>query len=137
MAARNALILAGSLWETARFFIVLSILAQFFSAAGGAGPGIIAWLLLGGSGNLLVVAGGVMLSLFPEKYGGLIGFLRLGKVLSVFSFLLLVASGAVGLSARIELLRLGPLSQGAALFAIFFLDLAFLAVLVAWRPEKQ
>ncbi len=54
MAVRHAFILVGSLWETARFFIVLSLLAQVFSATGNGGPGVIPWLLLGGSGNLLV-----------------------------------------------------------------------------------
>ncbi len=79
-----------------------------------------------------------MLSLFPDKYGELIGLLRLGKVFSVFSFLLLVASGNIGTSASIDMLRLGPLSirQGAALFAIFFLDLLFLAALIMWRRGK-
>lgn len=138
MAARHAFILAGSLWETARFFIILSLLAQLFYAAGSGGPAIIPWLLLGGSGNLLIAAGGTMLSLFPEKYGELIGFLRLGKVLSVFSFLLLVTSGATGISTAIELIRLGPFSirQGTVLLAALFLDLLFLAVLIAWRQEK-
>jgi hypothetical protein len=138
MAARHALLLAGSLWEATRFFIVLSLLAQLYFAAGAAGPGIVPWLLIGGSGNVLVAVGGVMLSLFPLKYAELIGFLRLGKVLSVFSFLLLGASGAVGLSAREATFSLGPLSltQGSVLFVIFVLDLMFLAVLLAWRPEK-
>jgi len=139
MAVRHAFILAGSLWETARFFIVLSLLAQIFSATGNSGPGIISWLLLGGSGNLLVAVGGILLSLFPDKYGELIGLLRLGKVLSVFSFLLLVGTGSLGLSLQIEVLRVGPfsLTQGAALLGICFLDLLFLAALVAWRREKR
>jgi hypothetical protein len=139
MAVRHAFIMAGSLWEIARFFIVLSLLAQIYYAADNAGPGIIPWLLLGGSGNLLVAVGGIMLSLFPKKYGELIGFLRLGKVLCVFSFLLLFVSGALAASARLEMLRLGSvsLSQGALLFVIFLFDLLFLAALIVWRREKR
>ncbi|MGO9413363.1 MAG: hypothetical protein ACLQCB_21765 [Spirochaetia bacterium] len=138
MAARHAFLLAGSLWEAVRFFVVLSLLAQVFSAAGGASIGIIPWLLLGGTGNLLVPVGGIMLSLFPLKYGEMIRFLRLGKVLSVFSFVLLAASGALGISMRGEALRIGPvgLTQGAVLFAVFVLDIAFLVILIAWRREK-
>jgi hypothetical protein len=138
MAARNAFVLAGSIWEAVRFFVVLSLLAQIFSAAAGVGPGIIPWLLLGGSGNLLVAVGGIMLSLFPDKYGEMIGFLRLGKVLSVFSFLLLAISGSVGISARTVLMHVGPLSfnQAAVLFAVFAFDLAFLVALVSWHREK-
>jgi hypothetical protein len=138
MAARHASLLAGSLWEAIRFFVVLSLLAQVFSAASGAGPWIIPWLLLGGSGNLLVSVGGLMLSLFPQKYGELIGFLRLGKLLSVFSFFLLAVSGALGISTRAVALRIGSVSltQGAVLFAVFVLDVAFLVILIAWRKEK-
>ncbi len=138
MAVRHAFILAGSLWETARFFIVISLLAQLFSSAGEGGPWTVPWLLLGGTGNLLLAAGGFMLSLFPEKYGNLIGFLRLGKALSVFAFFLLLLSGAVGVSSQVEILRLGPLSlnEGTVLLGIFILDLLFFAALLAWRREK-
>lgn len=137
MTARRALVLAGSLWEATRFFIVISLLALLFRTAGEGGAWIIPWLLLGGSGNLLVAVGGFMISLYPRKYAELIGFLRLGKVLAVFSFILLILSGAVGMSATIELVRLGGygLEQGTVLFAIFVLDLLFLAALVAWKRE--
>ncbi len=136
MPVRHALILAGSLWETVRFFLVISLLAQVF---GDAVQGTVPWLLLAGSSNLLLAVGGFMLSLFPGKYGELIGFLRLGKVLSVFSFVLLIASGAIEVSARIELLRLGPfnVNEGAVLFAVFVLDLLFLVALIMWRREKD
>jgi hypothetical protein len=139
MAPRNAFVLAGSFWEAVRFFVVLSLLAQIFAAGAGYVRGIIPWLLLGGSGNLLVAVGGIMLSLFPDKYGELIGFLRLGKVLSVFSFLLLALSGSLGMSVRAELLRVGPvgLSQAAVLFAVFALDLVYLVALVSWHREKR
>ena len=137
MAIRNAFVLAGSLWEAVRFFVVLSLLAHVFASAGYI-AGIVPWLLLGGTGNLLVSAGGIMLSLFPVRYEGLIGLLRLGKILSVFSFLLLALSGSIGLSARAEALRIGPVSltQPAVLFLVFVFDLAFLVALVSWRREK-
>jgi len=138
MAARHALLLAGSLWEAIRFFVVLSLLAQLYYAAGAASPQIVPWLLIGGSGNILMAAGGIMISLFPIRYAELIGFLRLGKVLSLFSFLLLGASGAIGFSASEVALRLGPLTlnKGSVLLGILFFDLAFLAVLLAWRVGK-
>ncbi|HVO39925.1 MAG TPA: hypothetical protein VMV03_12925 [Spirochaetia bacterium] len=139
MTARRAFVLAGSLWETTRFFIVISLLVLLFRSAGEGGAWIIPWLLLGGTGNLLVAVGGIMLSLYPQTYGQLIGFLRLGKILSIFSFLLLILSGAVGMSAAVELVKIGAygVDQGAVLFAIFILDLLFLAALVAWRKEPQ
>jgi len=63
-----------------RFFLVISLIAHVLHAAGGAGPWVVPWLLLGGSGNLLVAVGGIMLALFPEKHEGLVGILRLGKI---------------------------------------------------------
>ncbi len=135
MPVRHALVLAGSLWEIVRFFLVITLLAQVL---GSTGQGAVPWLLLAGSGNLLVAAGGIMLSLFPGRYGELIGFLRLGKVLAVFSFVLLIVSGAVEASTRIGLLRLGPfiVNRGVVLFAVLVLDLLFLVVLIAWRRER-
>jgi len=137
MTARRTLVMAGSLWEAARFFIVISLLALLFRSAGEGGAWIIPWLLFGGTGNMLVAVGGIMISLYPVKYGALIGFLRLGKILAVFSFLLLLLTGAVGMSATIELVKVGMygVDQGTVLFAIFVLDFLFLAALVAWRPE--
>jgi len=134
MALRHAFVLAGSLWEAVRFFIVISLLALVFRSSLSSIP----WLLLGGSGNLLVAVGGVMLSLFPGTYAELIGLLRLGKVLSVFSFVLLVVSGAIGISAHIELLHLGPLSlnEVTVLLLVFLLDVLFLIALIAWRRDK-
>jgi len=138
MAARHVFVLAGSLWETARFFIVISLLARLFRSAGVGVQWAVPWLLVGGSGNLLMAAGGFMLSLFPDRHKDLIGFLRLGKVLSLFSFVLLLLSGAARLSIAAEVVRLGAVSltTGAVLFAIFVLDLLSLAALIAWRAEK-
>ena len=135
MVARRVFILAGSLWEIVRFFLVLSILVLLFRGAGGQGSWIVPWLLLGGTGNLLVAVGGIMLSLFPGRYDGLMGLLRLGKALGVFSFLLLLVSGAIGMTPNIVLLRIDPVvvTEGTALVAIVLLDLLFLAALLSYR----
>ena len=138
MNARRALLLAGSLWEIVRFFLLISLLAFVLRALGGAGGWVLPWLLLGGSGNLLVAAGGIMLSLYPDRNGGLIMLLRVGKIFAVFSFLLLVLSGAMRMAARIQVFTVGGLafSQGVLLLGIFVLDLLFLAVLLAWRAPE-
>jgi len=135
MTARRVFILAGSLWEIVRFFLVLSILVLLFRGAGGQGSWIVPWLLLGGTGNLLVAVGGIMLALFPVRYEGVMSLLRLGKALGIFSFLLLLVSGAVGMTPNIVLLRIDPLAvtEGAALVAIVLLDLLFLAALLLYR----
>jgi hypothetical protein len=107
-------------------------------ALSGTGGWVLPWLLLGGSGNLLIAVGGIMLSLFPERNGGLIALLRVGKILAVFSFILLVLSGAVRMAAGIQLFTVGgiPFSQGVLLLVLFALDLLFLAVLLAWRAPE-
>jgi hypothetical protein len=138
MNARRVLLLAGSLWEIVRFFLLISLLAFVLRSLGGVGGWVLPWLLLGGSGNLLVAAGGIMLSLYPDRNGGLIMLLRVGKILAIFSYLLLVLSGAMRMAARIQVFAVGGLvfTQGVLLLAIFLLDLLFLAVLLAWRTPQ-
>jgi hypothetical protein len=130
---------AGSLWEGARFFLVLLLLALLLEEAGGAGPWVLPWLVFAGSGNLLVAAGGIMLAAFPDRYAGLIGLLRLGKAISVFSFLLLLLSGALGPVVGREVLAVGLLviSLGPVMLGVFALDLLFLAALLWLRAGKD
>ena len=137
MKARRVLLLAGSLWEIVRFFVLISLLAFLLHAASGSGGWVFPWLLLCSSGNLLVGAGGIMLSLFPHKNAGLVGLLRLGKILALFSYALLLISGAMRMAIGLPVLAFGgfALTLAAVLFAVFVLDLLFLAVLLAWRAE--
>jgi len=90
-----------------------------------------------GSQSLLVAVGALLLSLFPGRYGALIGLLRLGKLLSVFTFLLLVLSRAVHAAEPLQLLAVDRLTLRGdrVAYSIFLLDALFLAVLLAWRPE--
>jgi hypothetical protein len=138
MKARRVLLLAGSLWEIVRFFLLISLFAFLLHAASGAGGWIFPWLLLCSSGNLLVGAGGIMLSLFPQKNARLVGLLRLGKILALFSYVLLLVSGAMRMAIGLQVLTFGSLAVtlAAVLFAVFVLDLLFLAVLLAWRAEE-
>lgn len=133
------MLLAGSLWEIPRFFLLISLLAFLLHAVSGTGRWLYPWLLLCGSGNLLAGAGGIMLALFPEKNGGLVGLLRLGKVLALFSYLLLLFSGAMRISVGLQVLSLGPVAVTLAvvLFIVFVLDLLFLAVLLGWRAAAR
>lgn len=138
MKARRVLLLTGSLWEIVRFFLLISLLAFLLHTTSGAGQWVFPWLLLCGSGGLLVGAGGIMLSLFPERNDGLIGLLRLGKILALFSFVLLLISGAMRMAVGVQLLAIGgvPITQAAALFAVFVLDLLFLVLLISW-PGRE
>ena len=138
MSVRRGLLLPGSLWELVRFFVVLLIFASVLQGTSGAGAWVYPWLLVAGSGSLVVAAGGGMLSLFPGRYNPLIALLRLGQALSVFSLILLTVTGAVRIAASIEVFGIGKraISGGAVLLGVFFLDLLFLAVLISWRAEE-
>jgi hypothetical protein len=138
MNARRGLLLAGSLWELVRFFLVLLLFASVLRGTVGAGPWVFPWLLVVGSGNLLVAAGGGMLSMFPARYGPLIAFLRLGKAMSIFSLILLAVSGALGIAAGQEIVGIGgrAITGGVVLLGVFLLDLVSMAVLISWRAEE-
>jgi hypothetical protein len=135
MKTQRALLLVGSFWELVRFFLMLLLLAQLLGSVAGAGTWMYPWLLMVGSGNLLIAGGEVMLALFPERYAGLPAFLRLGKGLSVFSFLLLFVTGAARViagqsSVMVAGIGIPPI---AILMVLFILDLLSLAVLLLWR----
>lgn len=134
MKARRVLLLTGSLWEIFRFFLLISLLAFLLHKTSGAGQWVFPWLLLCGSGSLLVGAGGIMLALFPESNDGLIGLLRLGKVLALFCYALLLISGAMRMAVGLQFLAIGgvPVTQAAVLFGVFVLDLLFLVLLIFW-----
>jgi hypothetical protein len=137
MNARRALLLACSLLEIARFFLQLSLLSSLLRDAAGAGPWVLPWLIFGGSGALVIAVGGVMLSLFPTRYGGTVALLRIGKILESFSFVLLAVSGALRMGSAVRLFSLGAVmvSQTPVLVLLFLLDLLFLVVLLSWRRD--
>lgn len=95
------------------------------------------WLLLSGTGNLLVPVGGLMLAMFPGRYSGLVGLLRLGKGLSVFSMLILFVSGSLATAVNAALLVVAgrTISAAVVVLVLFTLDLAFLALLVFSREK--
>jgi len=135
MNARRLLILAGSVWDFARFFLVLLILATLFDVAGGWGTAVIPWLLVGASSGLLVPVGGFLLSVYPERHANLVGLLRLGKLLNIFSLVLIPISGTADIGAGAPLLRVGAyaLTPTVAIPLVMFLDLIFLGALISFR----
>jgi len=137
--ARRGLLLAGSLWELVRFFLVLLLFAAVLRSAGVGGAWVFPWLLLAGSGNLLIAAGIGMLALFPSRYSRIVGLLRLGKVMSIFAFVLLAISGAMRPAAALGALRIGRgvVSGAAVLYGVVILDLLLLTVLVRWKSGEE
>ncbi len=138
MSTRRGVLLACSLWELVRFFLVLLLFVATLQDAAGVGPWVYPWLLFVGSGNLLIAVGDGMLALFPARYEALIAFLRLGKLMSVFSFLLLILAGSLRVASSRVVFGVGlvAVTQGAVLLAVFLLDLVSLGVLMTWKKES-
>ncbi len=136
-SSRRVVFLVGSLWEAARFFLVLLVVGLLIETASGTGPWLYPWLLFAASGSLLIAAGGFLIAAVPARIGGLIGILRLGKGLALFTFVLLVASGSLGAVAGREVVAAGPyvLTAGPIAFAVFALDLLHFAFLL-WVPAR-
>ncbi len=137
MTPRRILLFVGSAWELARLFLVLSLLVLLYEVTGGRGSAIVPWLLLAATGNLLVPAGAVLLALYPERYGPLLGLLRLGKLLNLVTLVLIVISGLVSAAGAASI----PRAAGAglpgfvAVLLVTALDAVFLALLVSYHPE--
>jgi hypothetical protein len=135
MTARPVRLVLGACWDFARFFLVLSLLATVIRAGGGPGAAVVPWLLFGATGNLLVPVGVLMYVLFPDRYAGLLGLLRLGKALSVFSFVLLAASGPRLATGSLSSVTVGGQSLPAwvAAAGCALLDAVFLVLLLLER----
>jgi hypothetical protein len=132
MTARRLLLALGSLWDLVRFFLVISLLLLVVRSAGAGGAPLAAWLLLAGTGNLLLPVAGLMLALFPDRYASLLPLVRLGKALSVFSFVLVLASGSLRAAAAAPLLHLGGRAVPGSVLAllVFALDVVLLVLLL-------
>jgi hypothetical protein len=141
MKARKTIIALGTAWDGARFFILLSIALWLFISASGWGTSIAAWLIAASAAGLLLPVGELLYCLYPGRYGNLIGFLLLAKILNVFSLLLLFFSGALSSGIGTILFRVGELgvSQTAACSAIAVLDLLSLMSLgaIGTAPEAK
>jgi hypothetical protein len=137
MKARRIFVFAGSLWDLARFFLVIVVLAALFDAAGGWRALIVPWLLIAASAGLPLCIGGFMIALFPQRYARLVVLLRLAKIFNLFSLLLLLFSGILPATAHLAILRFGKLAltQAAVLPAMIFLDLLFFAFLISFRGD--
>jgi hypothetical protein len=128
------LLLAGSIWELVRFFILVLLFAAVLRESVQAGPWVYPWLAAIGSGSLLVAAAAGMLALFPGRYDPLIPFLRLGKALGALSLFALIVSGALRATAGSGAgMGAVVLPQGVVVLAVLVLDLGFLAVLFSFH----
>ncbi len=129
-------ILLGSVWEMVRFLALLSaVLGLGLPALRGA----LLWLLLFGSGQLVLPAAFLFLSLDPPKYRSLRPFLILGKGIGIFCALLLallepLRGAAFSGQARFLFLPVPPL---LLLWLVTLFDLALLGALLVDRAAAR
>lgn len=138
MTAKRISIFLFSLWDIARFFLLVSIVVSMFDAVGARRTTITAWLLLPSSAALLVPVGGILLTLYPVRFANLVGLLRFGKALNLFSLFLLLVSGLTMNRAEGQY-GLGSfgLAQTAFIFLVMLGDLIFLGLLISYKTEEN
>lgn len=130
-------LLLGFLWEVLRFLLLF--LAVSGRGGWGSRPAVL-WLILFGSGQLALPAGFLFLYVDGRKYRSLYGFLILGKLMTIFSALLLLllepVRSQVSSWIRLPFLTIAPL---VLLWAVLFLDLLVLGILLSYRrrPSPQ
>jgi hypothetical protein len=135
MKLQRLFLFAGSLWELVRFFALLALLAVLFRSQG---PMAIPWVLLVCSSSLLSPVGWFLLALYPQRYENLIGLLRLGKLLGLFSLVLLLVFAYVSSEFIVPLESGTPgMIQIISLPVMLFFDLIFLALLLSLKPKDS
>ena len=127
-------LLLGAVWEVVRFLAL-------FTAMLGLDPngerGTVPWLLVFGSGQLVLAAAFLFLFLDSAGYRVLRPLLVLGKSLGLFSALLRVLQAPPSpLSAPVWLFSL-PLPPAALLGLVVLFDLALLGFLLAGRGPSR
>ena len=134
MNGRKTTFAISAAWDFARFFVVLLITLFIFRSASGWGLSVAPWLLAASAAGLIVPVGELLLCLYPERYANLLAFLVLGKVLNVFSLLLLFFSGALASSLSPVLFTVAGagITETGACSAVAVLDLSSLALVTAF-----
>lgn len=134
MGLRKITPIAGFSWEAVRFFVLVALVLQVLRPTSPDPSGLALWLLFLAAPQLAVPACFLFLALYPQSYGPLLNPLRVAKLLSAFTGLLLFLSGTA-LSAEaypFHLLGL-ELPTSAALFAVLAVDSLILVLLVSWK----
>lgn len=127
-----------AIWELLRFCAVfLAVWIVFRQILETNSQGIY-WLLVLGNGGLLVAASLLFLYVDPRRFRVLLNLVRLGKILGLFSALLLIILEPVGIGLRF--LSVGFLPYRIAPFSLLLVvsvaDLIFLFLLFSYQIEE-
>jgi hypothetical protein len=137
MKIRRAFFLIAAIWELLRFCaIFLAVWIVFRQILETNSQGIY-WLLVLGNGGLLVTASLLFLFVNPGAFRVLLNLARLGKLLGLFSALLLIILEPIGtglrfLSTGFPPFRIAPFS---ILLVLSVADLIFLFLLFSYQFE--
>jgi hypothetical protein len=138
MKIHRVVFLIAGIWELLRFCTVfLAVWITFRQILETNSQGIY-WLLVLGNGGLIVAASLLFLYVDSRRFGVLLNLVRLGKILGLFSSLLLIILEPVGTSLRF--LSIGFLPYRIAPFSLLLVvsvtDLIFLFLLFSFRGEE-
>ena len=134
MKIKRILLLINSLWELARFLLLFLALGFAFRTTMLTDRSAVYWLILLGTGQLLLPAALVLLYLDPVRFAALLNLVRLGKFLGILAGLLLVFLSPFGANLRLP----GAVGISSALvpytmaIGISIVDLIFLFLLFLW-----
>ena len=139
MKIKRILFLINCLWELARVFLLFTALALAFRRTLLEDRAFVYWLVLLGSGQLVLPAALVILYLDPARFAPLLNLVRLGKFLGILASLLLVfllplSSGLFPASALPVPFAVVPFS---IVIGMTIVDLLFLFLLFLWNGAPQ
>jgi len=142
MKIKRILFLINSLWELARVFLLFAALAIAFRRTLLEDRASVYWLVLLGSGQLVLPAALVMLYFDPARFAALLNVVRLGKFLGILAALLLVF--LLPLSSGLLPAGILPVPFAVIPFSVVIgvtiVDLIFLFLLFLWtdaRPDPE
>jgi hypothetical protein len=138
MKLKRVFFLIGALWELGRFLLLFSALLLTFHQVVVGNRQTVCWLLLFGAPQLLLPAGLLVLYTASGAQPALLNLMRLGKILAVFSSLLLFVLEPLGLhlgyGGSLISFLLTPLF---ILVGVVFVDIVFLFFLLSYSPERD
>jgi hypothetical protein len=138
MKIHRAFFLITAIWELLRFCaLFLAVWITFRQILETNRQGIY-WLLVLGNGGLLVGAALLFLFVDPRRFRILLNLVRLGKILGLFSALLLIIAEPIG--TGLSFLSAGFLSYRIAPFSLLIIvsvaDLIFLFLLFTYQSGE-
>jgi hypothetical protein len=138
MKIHRVLFLITAIWELLRFctiFLAVWIIFRQILETNSQG---IYWLLVLGNGGLLVTASLLFLYVDPRRFRVLLNLVRLGKILGLFSALLLIILEPIGTGLRFLYMEFLPyrIAPFSLLLIVLVADLIFLFLLFSYQIEE-